>query len=169
MSEVKGVLAAKRKDLEGFKLTNGDWYNVEVQVKPVLEKLEKGAKLTLTIEGEGYKKLVTKIVAEAGAVVQPVTEGVTAPVEIKPEVVKELGKPGTVDAPNPTRASDLGKSTKTSGYGSPEDVKGKRLGCAFNVAGSAVAGNYNGASPVVIAEAVCIIAKKVLEAMTGLE
>lgn len=84
------------------------------------------------------------------------------------KVVNEAPKVETPKKEEPKVEEPGLKEPKTWGnkreyYGSPEDVAGKQKGCALGAAGAAVAGNFPGAQPADIAEAMIIIAKRGLE------
>ena len=193
MSEVKVSILAKKGDGTAFKGDNSEWYNVEGSALEELKTVAKGDEVNLTIEGTGYKKKVVKIVKTGTA--KPV-EKKEEPKEEKPTPKyackvcgKELKddrfevcytcnqkglKPPKEEKENKGTTGDStyqekSKNTESMKYGSPEDVAGKEVGCAFGVAGNAVSGHYLDAKPEELAQAIVIIAKRVLEAMRSLK
>jgi hypothetical protein len=60
--EVKGKIICKKSDNKAFKLGN-DWYNVNDNVVPYLEKINKGDEIVVTFEKKGTNRYVSKLVS----------------------------------------------------------------------------------------------------------
>jgi len=64
--EIKGKILAKKGDNKAFKLDDGNWYNLNDNVIPSLEKLNKGDEVVVTFEKKGVSRYVSKLTG-AGA------------------------------------------------------------------------------------------------------
>ncbi len=122
MSEItsgnaKGVIFAKKGDNTAFALGKGDWYNIDrnsPEAKSALEKIEKGVEVSIDFNKSGTARYVTKIVA------------------IEKETVKEEVKYEQKTKEEANKPSEIKKMK--SFYGSEEDIRGKRRGCALGAA-----------------------------------
>lgn len=165
--EIKGKIVCKKSDNKAFKLGD-DWYNVNEPVIPFLTKIEKGEEVVVTFEKKNTTRYVSKIVkatATAISTKEEVKESTTG--FVCEDCGKELkdGKFKKCFMCNKKNPTSKEKSTNfpKSNYGSPEDIAGKQRGNALNAAGMAVSGNFQGVEPETIAQAVIIIADKLLE------
>lgn len=61
--EVKAKILAKKGDNKAFKASDGNWYNLNDNVVPYLEKLNKGDEVVIQFEKKGVSRYVSKIVA----------------------------------------------------------------------------------------------------------
>jgi hypothetical protein len=71
--ETKGKILAKKGDNKAFKLDDGNWYNLNDNVIPYLEKMSKGDEIIVTYEKKGVSRYVSKL-TNVGAVETPKTE-----------------------------------------------------------------------------------------------
>jgi len=163
--EVKGKILAKKGDNKAFKLDDGNWYNLNDPVIPYLEKMNKGDEVLVTFEKKGVSRYVSKLTT--GKVETPNTETKTSTTGFACEVCGAELKDGRFkkcfmcNKKGGTKTGTTG--TSKTNYGSPEDIAGKQRGNALNAAGTAVSGNFPGVDPETIAQAVIIIADKLLE------
>jgi hypothetical protein len=142
--EVKGKILAKKGDNKAFKLDDDNWYNLNDNVIPYLEKMSKGDEIVVTFEKKGVSRYVSKLV-KAGTTETPKTE-TTSTTGFACEVCgKELKndrfkKCFVCNKKNP--APTVGKGTSSEGirYGSPEDIAGKETGCALGAAATIAGG-----------------------------
>ncbi|MFH0806070.1 MAG: hypothetical protein V1901_04295 [Patescibacteria group bacterium] len=195
MPEVKVTISAKKKTNDAFKGTNDIWYNLDQQAVSSLEPLKKGDEVVLTIEGDGYKAKVIKIVKVGGGQTTQAPVGTATPTSPKCEICgKELkdakykkcydcnlkkAESPVVENKTEPKEKPIDKAPETTSSGNSkwtpdkdknsDYITGVRIGCAFRVAGEAVSGNFSGTKPQDIAEAVIIIAKRVLETMNSIQ
>lgn len=59
--EIKGKILAKKGDNKAFKLDDGNWYNLNDNVVPYLEKMNKGSEVIVTFEKKGVSRYVSKL------------------------------------------------------------------------------------------------------------
>jgi len=59
--EVKGKILAKKGDNKAFKLDDSNWYNLNDNVIPSLEKMSKGDEVVVTFEKKGVSRYVSKL------------------------------------------------------------------------------------------------------------
>jgi hypothetical protein len=77
--EVKGKILAKKGDNKAFKLDDGNWYNLNDNVIPYLEKMNKSDEVVVTYEKKGVSRYVSKLTSASTAV------------EIKTETISTTG------------------------------------------------------------------------------
>jgi hypothetical protein len=148
--EIKGKILAKKGDNKAFKLDDGNWYNLNDNVIPYLEKMSKGDEVIVTFEKKGVSRYVSKL-SVAGAAEAPRTE-TTSTTGYVCEVCGKALKDGTFkkcfmcNKTGATKKEEVKPSTEPyvkkeyksyeskSYYGSPEDVAGKEMGCALGAA-----------------------------------
>lgn len=122
---VESVLKRKAGNGRGFLLEgNESWFNASKAVEPYLAKIEVGTAVVVEYFKKGIKQEATKIYASAS---KPLTTEVIPKVET---TSTQAAQPH-VEKPYVPRIG---------GYGSPEDVAGKEVGCAAGCAASALAG-----------------------------
>ena len=59
--EIKLTILAKKGDNKAFKGSDGNWYNLNDNVVPYLEKMNKGDEIVVTFEKKGVARYVSKI------------------------------------------------------------------------------------------------------------
>jgi len=59
--EIKGKIVVKKSDNKAFKLGE-EWYNINNDIIPILEKINKGDEVVITYEQRGVSRFVSKIV-----------------------------------------------------------------------------------------------------------
>lgn len=153
MSEMKVIVACKKKDNKAFMSTEKVWFNVKDFVVPYLEKINKGDTVQIETEKKGVSQYVTKLVKVEGEIKTEETKDepkFKCPVcgkamkDDKYPVCYMCNKAGK-KAPEKEETSDT-ESPKTekpvyqTKYGSPEDIAGKEMGCALNAAATVASG-----------------------------
>jgi hypothetical protein len=153
--EVKGKILAKKGDNKAFKLDDGNWYNLNDNVIPYLEKMNKGDEIVVTFEKKGISRYVSKLTTattEAPKTETTSTTGFACEVcgkELKDGKFKKCflcnkNKLVKTEDPksNPTEPviePYVKKEWKTN-YGSPEDIAGKEVGCSLGAAATVASG-----------------------------
>jgi hypothetical protein len=61
MSEIKLKILAKKSDNKAFKGSDDSWYNLNDNVIPYLEKMNKGDEILVTYEKKGVSRYVSKL------------------------------------------------------------------------------------------------------------
>jgi hypothetical protein len=59
MSEIKVKILAKKSDNKAFKASDDNWYNLNSDVIPSLEKTNKGDEVIVTYEKKGVSRYVS--------------------------------------------------------------------------------------------------------------
>jgi hypothetical protein len=168
--EVKGKILAKKGDNKAFKLDDSNWYNLNDNVIPYLEKLSKGDEVVVTYEKKGVSRHVSKL---TGAFVEPKTEttstlGFICEVcgkELKDDKFKKCflcNKNKAVKKEDPAPGVTEPKKPYTP-YDNPEKTAMIQKGNALNAAGAAISGNLQGADPDTIAQGLIMVAERALE------
>jgi hypothetical protein len=173
MSEFTGKIIAKAANGKGFRVEGEEgWFNATDTVVPYLAKFSKGDTVTLTYDKKGVQKNVTMI---KGAFVPPQdtpAEKTTSTVDKYADTgfKCEVCHKGLKDGKYPKcytcgkKAKEEGPTpTKTTSYNNPERDAMIQRGNALNASAAAVSGNYQGCQPADIAEAVILIANRLLE------
>lgn len=116
---VKTKILAKTQSGLAFRADDGEWYNLieNSPAKPYYDKTEKGDTVEITYEKIKGRNIVSKIKKIS------FTE--------KTEV-----STSSTDITKTETKSAQGYKPKGGGYGSPEDVLGKQVGCAVGAAAS---------------------------------
>jgi len=173
MSEIKGKILAKKGDNKAFKLDDSNWYNLNDNVIPYLEKMNKGDEVVVTFEKKGVSRYVSKL-SVAGAIETSKTE-TTSTTGFACEVCgKELkdGKFKKCFMCNKTKAvktedpkSNPAEPEKQEKpyipYNNPEKVESIKRGNALNAA-AAVASGQQFADPEVAKQFTLLLAEDFL-------
>ena len=59
--EVKGKIVVKKSDNKAFKFSDEQWYNVNSEIIPILEKMNKGDEVIINYEQKGVSRHVSKM------------------------------------------------------------------------------------------------------------
>jgi hypothetical protein len=144
--EVKGKILAKKGDNKAFKLDDGSWYNLNDNVIPYLEKMNKGDEIVVTFEKKGTSRYVSKLVragAEARTTADPEPTQSTTGFACE-DCGKEL-KDGrfkkcfVCNKKNPAPKKETSSVSKSS-YDNPEKTAQIQRGNALNAAASVAGG-----------------------------
>jgi len=145
MAEVKGKIICKKSDNKAFKLSDGNWYNLNDPVIPYLEKMAKGDEITVIYEKKGTSRYVSKLTG-AGAVETPKAE-TTSSTGFACEVCGKELKDGTFQKCFMCNKKGLTKkeSASTAGttatkYDNPEKTASIQRGNALNAAAAVASG-----------------------------
>ena len=134
--EAKGKVTLKSDNKKSFKIGT-DWYSATEKVIPYLEKVNVGDEVEVTyLKNKAFKNVIKLVVVDSP---------------------KEEVKETITEAPRKTDGY-VAKS-----YDNAEKTAQIMKGNSLNAAGAAVAGNFQGADPSDIAEALIIIARRGLE------
>jgi len=150
--ETKGKILAKKGDNKAFKLDDGNWYNLNDNVIPYLEKMSKGDEVVVTFEKKGVSRYVSKL-ANAGATEIAKTEVRESATGYVCEVCNAPLKDGRFkicymcnkkglkpEAKKEEASKTYEKKEYKTNYGSPEDIAGKEVGCSLGAAATAASG-----------------------------
>lgn len=120
--EIKGTIIAKAGNGKGFKISTDQekWYTATDITAPYLAKMNKGDEVVVIYEKKGVSHICTKIMKAEAKAVEP-TPAPTA---------SSVSTPKTYTQP----------FVNKTGYGSPEDVAGKEVGCAAGCAANILSG-----------------------------
>jgi len=169
--EVKGKILAKKGDNKAFKLDDDNWYNLNDNVIPYLEKMSKGDEVLVAFEKKGVSRYVSKLTA-AGATPEQKAE-TESTTEFACAVCKKPMKDGKfkvcfmcnkkgLKPPSETSTSDSGAGKKENYYNNPEKTAQIQRGNAINAA-AASAGGTSFDSPDTAAQFVLDLADRFLE------
>jgi len=172
--EERGKIICKKSDNKAFKLGE-NWYNLNDNVIPFLEKMSKGDEVVVTFEKKGVSRYVSKL-AGAGATETPKTE-TTSTTGFVCEVCNAPLKDGRFKVcymcnkkglKAPTKKEDTKSDTPEprkpyTPYDNPEKTEQIRRGNALNAAGAAISGNLQGTDPDTLAQALIMVAERALE------
>jgi hypothetical protein len=148
--EVKGKILAKKGDNKAFKLDDDNWYNLNDNVIPYLEKLSKGDEVLVTFEKKGVSRYVSKLMS--ANVVESKTEPTSTTgfaCEVCNAPLKDgrfkkcfmCNKSGATKKEGTTEEKkNYVKTEFKSNYGSPEDIAGKEVGCSLGAAATSASG-----------------------------
>ena len=164
--EAKGELTFKSDNGKSFKIDK-DWYSAGEKVVPYLEKIEVGTQVEVTYFKNKAFRNVAKIssIAAPKKEVERNTQEDESTVEFTCEDCGKALKDGkykkcfVCNKKTPVKEEVEKKSTNYSDDRSAQIMKGNSL----NAAGAAVSGNFPGAQPMDIAEAMIIIARRGLD------
>jgi hypothetical protein len=172
MSEIKVKILAKKSDNKAFKASDDNWYNLNSDVIPSLEKTNKGDEVIVTYEKKGVSRYVSKL---TGAFVEPKTEttstlGFICEVcgkELKDDKFKKCflcNKNKAVKKEDPkSNPSVIEQKKPYTPYDNPEKTAQIQRGNALNAAGAAISGNLQETDPDAIAQALIMVAERALE------
>lgn len=177
--EVKVKILAKKSDNKAFKASDDNWYNLNDNVIPSLEKLSKGDEVVVTYEKKGVSRYVSKLTGANVAEVEQKTE-TTSSTGFACEVCGKELKDGKfkkcfVCNKNKLVKKEDPKSNQTETvsdspikkpyipYDNPEKTAQIQRGNALNAAGAAISGNLQGTDPDTIAQALIMVADRALE------
>ena len=149
--EERGKILCKKSDNKAFKMGE-NWYNLNDNVIPYLEKLNKGDEVAVEYTKKGVSRYVSKLTSANVAEVEqktepkPSTEFVcavcSAPLKNdKFKVCYNCNKKGLKPKLTESSVSEstVEKEWKTN-YGSPKDIAGKETGCALGAAATVASG-----------------------------
>jgi len=166
--EIKGKILAKKGDNKAFKLSDDNWYNLNDNVVPYLEKLSKGDEIIVTYEKKGVSRYVSKLTG-ANAVVEPKKEttstGFACEVcgkELKDDKYKTCY---TCNKKGAAKSIATDKETKTytkTSYDNPEKTAQIQRGNALNAA-AAVASSQQFVDPETASQFTKMLADELLE------
>jgi len=171
--EERGKIICKKSDNMAFKLGE-NWYNLNSDVVPYLEKLNKGDEIMVVYEKRGVSRYASKIIL-AGAVEAPKTETASTMGYVCEICGKELkdgrfkkcfvcNKNKLVKKEDPKSNPAVTEPKKPyTPYDNPEKTAQIRRGNALNAAGAAISGNLQGTDPDTIAQALIMVAERALE------
>ena len=174
--EVKGKILAKKGDNKAFKLDDSNWYNLNDNVVPYLEKMSKGDEVLVTFEKKGVSRYVSKLAsakAEASKTETPKTESTTGFAcevcgkELKDGKFKKCfmcNKSGATKKDD-TKSEEKKTYNKTS-YDNPEKTAQIQRGNALNAAAS-VAASQQFADPEVAKQFTLLLAEDFLTWLRG--
>jgi len=146
--EERGKIICKKSDNKAFKLGE-NWFNLNDNVIPFLEKMSKGDEVVVTFEKKGVSRYVSKLanVSAAETSKEEAKESSTGYVcEVCNAPLKDgkfkkcymCNKKGLTKKEG-TKSEEPKKEYKTN-YGSPEDIAGKEVGCSLGAAATAASG-----------------------------
>jgi hypothetical protein len=144
--EVKGKILAKKGDNKAFKLDDGNWYNLNDNVIPYLEKMSKGDEIVVTFEKKGVSRYVSQLVsAKAQEVPKAVTTTSTGfTCEVCGAALKDgkYKKCFMCNKKGATKAETTSEQPKKEykSYDNPEKTAQIQRGNALNAAASAASG-----------------------------
>lgn len=161
-----GVLTRKAGNGKGFQLDGNEevWFNANEKAQPYLAKIKEGSKVEISYFEKGVKRDVGIIKEVSGS---EKTKSTTAKpkCEVCGTDLKDNTYPTCYNCKGKTAKKDTGKqktySSDKIGYGSPEDIAGKEVGCSANVAGAILSGRQE--DPATLLDMFRIIFNGVLE------
>jgi hypothetical protein len=139
--EVKGKILAKKGDNKAFKLDDSNWYNLNDNVIPYLEKMSKGDEVVVTFEKKGVSRYVSKLTTAKAETLK--TEPKESSTGFACEVCGKELKDGrfkkcfVCNKKNPT---PQGERKGKSSYDNPEKTAQIQRGNALNAAAAVVSG-----------------------------
>ena len=165
--EIKGKIVCKKSDNKAFKLGE-DWYNVNKEVIPDLEKMAKGDEVVVTFEKKGVARYVSKLVSASNAKTEaPAEVKKDSPTGFACEVCNAPLKDGKFKVCYMCNKKGLKPKTKTDApsgkntYDNPEKTAQIQRGNALNAA-AAVASTQQFSDPETAKQYTLILADEFL-------
>jgi hypothetical protein len=147
--EVKGKILAKKGDNKAFKLDDGNWYNLNDNVIPYLEKMNKGDEVVVTFEKKGVSRYVSKLVNTAEVAKTETTSTTEFACEVCNAPLKDgkfkkcymCNKSGATKKEDPKSNPAVTEPKKPyTPYDNPEKTAQIQRGNALNAAAAVVGG-----------------------------
>jgi len=140
--EISGKILAKKSDNKAFRLGD-DWYNVNDAVICDLEKINKGSLVTIIFERKGTTRYVSKIITgnEENKNDNPkVFKCSVCGKELKNSIFPTCYACKDKLPKKETKIISSNTGDAKIGYGTPEDINGKEVGCSLGAAATVASG-----------------------------